>query len=83
MPTAFDRYSREMVRQYSSRAHSSGTNQFQRCLSKWITSLHEIRDGELIAIDGKTLRRSYDPAGSSPRFTWSVREQQRIHQPRT
>lgn len=37
---------------------------FEECLLKWITSLHEISDGELIAIDGKTLRRSHDRSSS-------------------
>ena len=37
---------------------------FEKCLLKWITSLHEVSDGELIAIDGKTLRRSYDRGSS-------------------
>ena len=30
----------------------------------WITALHEISDGQIIAIDGKTLRRSFDTANS-------------------
>ncbi|HAN99449.1 MAG TPA: ISAs1 family transposase [Planctomycetaceae bacterium] len=34
--------------------------EFERCLLSWILSLHEITDGQVIAIDGKTLRRSYD-----------------------
>lgn len=33
---------------------------FEECLLTWIKSLHEITDGQIIAIDGKTLRRSYD-----------------------
>ena len=33
------------------------------CFS-WITALHEITDGQVIAIDGKTLRRSFDAASS-------------------
>ncbi len=28
----------------------------------WITALHEITGGQVIAIDGKTLRRSFDAA---------------------
>jgi predicted transposase YbfD/YdcC len=36
--------------------------EFEKCLLSWITSLHEITDGQVIAIDGKTLRRSYDAA---------------------
>jgi predicted transposase YbfD/YdcC len=36
--------------------------EFEECLLSWISSLHEITGGQLIAIDGKTLRRSYDKA---------------------
>jgi len=36
--------------------------EFEKCLLSWITALHEISDGQLIVIDGKTLRRSYDKA---------------------
>ena len=35
-------------------------DEFERCLLAWLTQLHEISDGQIIAIDGKTLRRSYD-----------------------
>ena len=38
--------------------------EFEACLSSWITALHEISDGQIIAIDGKTLRRSFDTANS-------------------
>ena len=38
--------------------------EFQECLLNWITALHEITDGQLVAIDGKTLRRSFDAASS-------------------
>ena len=38
--------------------------EFEKCLLSWVTSLHEITDGQVIAIDGKTLRRSYDKASS-------------------
>ena len=31
---------------------------------RWITALHELTDGQLVAIDGKTLRRSFDAANS-------------------
>ena len=37
--------------------------EFEKCLLGWITALHEITDGQIVAIDGKTLRRSFD-AGS-------------------
>lgn len=38
--------------------------EFEKCLLGWITALHDISDGQVIAIDGKTLRRSYDAASS-------------------
>lgn len=38
--------------------------EFEKCLLRWITALHEITDGQVIAIDGKTLRRSFDRASS-------------------
>lgn len=34
--------------------------QFERCLLSWIATLHEVSQGQLLAIDGKTLRGSYD-----------------------
>jgi predicted transposase YbfD/YdcC len=36
--------------------------EFEACLLNWITALHEITGGQIIAIDGKTLRRSFDAA---------------------
>ena len=37
-------------------------DEFEKCLLSWISALHEISDGQIVAIDGKTLRRSYDRA---------------------
>ena len=37
---------------------------FERCLVAWITALHEVTAGQLVAIDGKTLRQSFDRAGA-------------------
>ncbi len=34
--------------------------QFQECFLKWIKSIYKITEGEVIAIDGKFLRHSYD-----------------------
>lgn len=34
--------------------------QFEKCFLSWIHSVFEITDGQTVAIDGKTLRRSYD-----------------------
>jgi len=36
--------------------------EFERCLLSYVTALHEITGGKLVAIDGKTLRGSYDKA---------------------
>jgi predicted transposase YbfD/YdcC len=36
--------------------------EFEKCLLSWITALHEVSGGQVVAIDGKTLRRSYDKA---------------------
>jgi predicted transposase YbfD/YdcC/predicted DNA-binding protein (UPF0251 family) len=38
--------------------------EFEACLLNWITDLHEITAGQIVAIDGKTLRRSFDTATS-------------------
>lgn len=38
--------------------------EFEKCLLSWITALHEVTDGQVVAIDGKTLRRSFDKASS-------------------
>jgi len=36
--------------------------EFERCLLSWVTSLHQVTAGQLVAIDGKTLRQSFDKA---------------------
>lgn len=36
--------------------------EFEPMLLAWLTELHKVTDGQVIAIDGKTLRRSYDTA---------------------
>jgi predicted transposase YbfD/YdcC len=38
--------------------------EFEQCLLSWIAALHEITAGQIVAIDGKTLRRSFDTASS-------------------
>lgn len=35
-------------------------DEFQRCFLGWIEALHEATERQVIAIDGKTLRRSFD-----------------------
>jgi predicted transposase YbfD/YdcC len=37
--------------------------EFEKCLLSWITTLHAVTGGQIVAIDGKTLRRSFDKAG--------------------
>lgn len=34
--------------------------QFQRCFADWVRGISELSRGEVVAIHGKTLRRSYD-----------------------
>jgi len=36
--------------------------QFRECFSSWMNAVHEATQGEIIPIDGKTLRRSFDKA---------------------
>jgi predicted transposase YbfD/YdcC len=36
------------------------SHQFQRCFASWIQAVFTVSSGQVIAIDGKTLRRSYD-----------------------
>lgn len=38
--------------------------QFEGCLLSWIKALHEVTEGQILAIDGKTLRGSYVPGDS-------------------
>jgi predicted transposase YbfD/YdcC len=38
--------------------------EFEKCLLSWVTALHEVSGGQVVAIDGKTLRRSYDRASA-------------------
>jgi hypothetical protein len=35
-------------------------DQFQRCFLSWVQAISEVTEGEVIAVDGKTLRRSKD-----------------------
>ena len=34
--------------------------QFEACFVKWVQHLHELTQGQLLAIDGKTVRRSHE-----------------------
>ena len=38
--------------------------EFERCLLSWIEALHEATEGQVIAIDGKTLRGSFGRASN-------------------
>jgi predicted transposase YbfD/YdcC len=40
--------------------------QFHDCFVKWVQALHEVTKGEVVPIDGKTLRRSFDSARDLP-----------------
>jgi predicted transposase YbfD/YdcC len=36
--------------------------EFERCLLSWLAALHDVSGGRLLAVDGKTARRSFDTA---------------------
>lgn len=36
--------------------------EFAECFTRWTTSIHELTKGEVIALDGKTIRHSFDRA---------------------
>ena len=38
--------------------------EFSRCFTAWVKAISELTAGEVVAIDGKTLRRSFDHASS-------------------
>ncbi|MCC3463966.1 MAG: ISAs1 family transposase, partial [Microcoleus sp. PH2017_27_LUM_O_A] len=40
------------------------SEQFQKCFLSWIQSISCLNSGEVIALDGKTLRHSYDGRGN-------------------
>ena len=40
--------------------------QLQSCFLKWVNAVFDFSGGEIIAIDGKTLRHSYDTASDKP-----------------
>lgn len=52
---------------------------FQRCFSKWACAVNEASGGKLIAIDGKTIRRSFNRAAEKSAIhlvsAWSVENQ--------
>jgi hypothetical protein len=52
-------------------------SEFEACLLSWITALHEITGGQIVAIDGKTLRRSFDAATSKAAIHMVSRHQTR------
>ena len=33
---------------------------FEQCFASWVSGCAEVSEGEVVAIDGKTLRRSHD-----------------------
>jgi predicted transposase YbfD/YdcC len=39
---------------------------FQTCFARWTQTLHEATNGEVIALDGKTIRHSFDTASGQP-----------------
>lgn len=50
----------------------------QEAFREWVLALTEVTHGEVVAIDGKTLRRSFRHAEDKASFTWSVLGRRRI-----
>ena len=42
---------------------------FQQCLLKWVTALHQLTDGQIIAIDGKVAREAFARSGDQGPLT--------------
>jgi predicted transposase YbfD/YdcC len=42
------------------------SRKFHDCFVRWVQALHEVTRGEVVPIDGKTLRRSFDSANDLP-----------------
>ena len=61
--------------------------QFQNCFVSWTQAIAELLPGEVVAIDGKTARRSYDRAGSKRAMhlvsAWATRNTLTLGQVRT
>ena len=61
--------------------------QFQSCFMAWTQAIAELLPGEVVAIDGKTARRSYDRAGSKRAMhlvsAWATRNTLTLGQVRT
>ena len=49
--------SRDCIRRVVSRLDA---DEFHGCFTAWMAAVCEVTEGEIIAIDGKTLRRSFD-----------------------
>jgi len=47
------------------------TEQFSHCFSRWVLDIVELSKGEVIAIDGKTVRRSLDKASKKAAIHWA------------
>ena len=42
---------------------------FHECFVRWVNALHEVTQGQVVNIDGKTVRRSFDRAAGIPALT--------------
>ena len=51
--------------------------EFEACLLSWITALHEVTEGELVAIDGKTMCNAIDEEDRQTHILGAVGHQTR------
>jgi predicted transposase YbfD/YdcC len=58
--------------------------EFERCLVSWLDALHDLSGGRLLAVDGKTARRSFDHATAKGALhmvsVWAVSQELSIAQ---
>ncbi len=40
--------------------------QFEECFEQWVQSVNDVTRGQVVAVDGKTVRRSYDRVAGKP-----------------
>ena len=61
--------------------------EFSRCFARWMRGISKATDGQVIAIDGKTLRRSFDTAGEKAAIhmvsAWATKNQVVLGQVKT
>jgi predicted transposase YbfD/YdcC len=45
-------------------------DQFQLCFASWVQAVFQVTKGQVVALDGKTVRRSHDRTSDKGRSIW-------------